>query len=106
MSLEPSVTHASRTAISAHVEPVDTMVATPEKIIAPPASAPQLPSPEQVFAEWLLWVPCGADLRAAARAQIAEIDRRGSRHPDAQYLRALFVAIAGGYSRRQASANL
>jgi hypothetical protein len=67
---------------------------------AVPTTRP-LSSPEQVFADWLLWVPRGADLSAAARAQIASIDRRGSFHPDVQYLRTLLIAVAGGCPRRQ-----
>jgi hypothetical protein len=70
-------------------------------IVVPVPAARPLPSPEQVFADWLLWVPQGADLSAAAREQIASIDRRGSLHPGAQYLRTLLVAVAGGCPRRQ-----
>lgn len=55
-----------------------------------------LPPPEKVFADWLLWVPRNADLCAAAREQIALIDRCGSHHPDLQFLRTLLAAVAGG----------
>jgi hypothetical protein len=55
-----------------------------------------LPPPEEVFADWLLSVPHGADLEAAARKQIALIDRRMPFHPDVQCLRMLLVAVAGG----------
>jgi hypothetical protein len=78
----------------------DTMIGVPV------TAASSLPSPEQVFAEWLLWVPRGADLCAAAREQIAAIDQRGFHHPDIQYLRTLLVALAGGCTRRQTSTNL
>ena len=54
-----------------------------------------LPPPEEVFADWLLSVPHGADLEAAARKQIALIDRRMPFHPDVQCLRMLLVAVAG-----------
>ena len=54
-----------------------------------------LPPPEEVFADWLMSVPHGADLAAAARRQIALIDRRMLFHPDVQCLRMLLVAVAG-----------
>ena len=54
-----------------------------------------LPPPEEVFADWLMSVPHGADLAAAARSQIALIDRRMPFHPDVQCLRMLLVAVAG-----------
>ena len=54
-----------------------------------------LPPPEEVFADWLMSVPHGADLAAAARRQIALIDRRMPFHPDVQCLRMLLVAVAG-----------
>ena len=54
-----------------------------------------LPPPEEVFADWLLSVPHGADLAAAAREQIALIDRRMPFHPDVQCLRMLLAAVAG-----------
>jgi hypothetical protein len=54
-----------------------------------------LPPPEEVFADWLMSVPLGADLEAAARRQIALIDRRIPFHPDVQCLRMLLVAVAG-----------
>jgi hypothetical protein len=58
------------------------------------ASVCPLPSPEKVFADWLLWVPLGVDLRAAAREQIALIDRYGAHHPDIKFLRTLLAAVA------------
>lgn len=54
-----------------------------------------LPPPEEVFMDWLMSVPHGADLEAAARRQIALIDRRMPFHPDVQCLRMLLVAVAG-----------
>jgi hypothetical protein len=54
-----------------------------------------LPPPEEVFADWLMSVPHGADIAAAARRQIALIDRRMPFHPDVQCLRMLLVAVAG-----------
>ena len=54
-----------------------------------------LPPPEEVFADWLLSVPHGADLAAAAREQVALIDRRMPFHPDVQCLRMLLAAVAG-----------
>ena len=59
------------------------------------AAISPLPPPEEVFADWLLSVPHGADLRHAARRQIALIDRRRSLHPDVQVLRVLLAAVAG-----------
>jgi len=54
-----------------------------------------LPPPEEVFVDWLMSVPHGADLEAAARRQIALIDKRSWFHPDAQCLRMLLAAVAG-----------
>jgi hypothetical protein len=65
-----------------------------------------LPSPERVFADWLRSVPRGTDLCAAAREQIAVLDRRASRHPDVQFLRTLLAAAAGDYSWRKPFTNL
>lgn len=60
-----------------------------------------LPPPQEVFLDWLMSVPHGADLEAAARRQIALIDRRGSLHPDVLILRTLLVTVAGpsGWSK-------
>jgi len=102
MSLDHAVAHALETSHSGHVETLKTPAEKPDTtIVVPPASLGLLPSPEQVFAEWLLWVPRDADLCVAAREQIASIDRRGSRHPNVQYLRTLLRAVAEGESRRQ-----
>lgn len=54
-----------------------------------------LPPPEEVFADWLLSVPHGADLAAAARRQVELIDDRGRSNPDIACLRMLLVAVAG-----------
>ena len=54
-----------------------------------------LPPPSEIFADWLLSVPHDADLEAAARAQIALIDRSTVIHPDLSCLRMLLLALAG-----------
>lgn len=54
-----------------------------------------LPPPDEVFADWLLSVPHGEDLAAAARRQVELIDDRGQSHPDVACLRMLLVAVAG-----------
>jgi len=54
-----------------------------------------LPPPDEVFADWLLSVPHGADIATAARRQVELIDDRGLTHPDVACLRMLLVAIAG-----------
>jgi hypothetical protein len=56
-------------------------------------SAP-LPEPEDVFMEWLVSLPRGADLEAAALRQIGLIDRRAPLGPQGLRLRALFAAVA------------
>lgn len=65
------------------------------------AAISPLPPPDEVFVDWLMSVPPGADLEAAARHQIALIDRRGQLHPDVQVLRTLLAAVAGrgGWSK-------
>lgn len=70
--------------------------------VSPPAldgrkqsSVSPLPPPEEVFVDWLMSVPHDADLEAAARGQIALIDRRAPLHPDVLCLRALLAAVAG-----------
>lgn len=65
-----------------------------------------LPPPEEVFADWLMSVPHGADLAAAARGQIALIDRRVPFHPDVQCLRMLLVAVAGDSGWQRPPRNL
>ena len=54
-----------------------------------------LPPPEEVFIDWLMSLPHGANIEGAARRQIALIDERGSVHPHVQCLRTLLVAVAG-----------
>ena len=53
-----------------------------------------LPPPDEVFADWLLSVPHGADIAAAARRQVELIDARATAHPDVACLRLLLVAVA------------
>jgi len=65
-----------------------------------------LPPPEEVFADWLMSVPHSADLAAAARKQIALIDRRMSFHPDVQCLRMLLAAVAGDSGWQRPLRNL
>lgn len=62
-------------------------------------NAPRVPAPETIFFRWLLSLPAGVDVDAAARRQIEVIDRRRAFHPDAERLRALFAAAAGESSR-------
>jgi hypothetical protein len=54
-----------------------------------------LPPPEEVFIDWLMAVPHGADIEEAARRKIAVIDRCGSLHPDVFKLRTLLAVVAG-----------
>ena len=72
----------------------DTVVARQAHDLRAVAYIGSIPSPETVFIDWLLWLPPGANLRAAAREQIALIDRRASLHPDVQFLRTLLAAVA------------
>jgi hypothetical protein len=72
----------------------DTVVARQAHDLRAVASIGPIPSPETVFIDWLLWLPRDANLRAAAREQIALIDRRASLHPDVQFLRTLLAAVA------------
>lgn len=53
------------------------------------------PPPEDVFADWLMPVPHGADIEVAARGQIEIIDARFPLHAHVQCLRMLLVAVAG-----------
>jgi len=59
------------------------------------AAISPLPPPEEVFVDWLMSVPHGADLATAARRQIELIDRRMPLHPHVQCLRMLLVAVEG-----------
>ena len=96
-----------------YTEPDMTMEANPDTVVArqvldlrTTASTAPLPSPEAVFVDWLLWLPRGANLRAAARLQIALIDRHASVHPDVQVLRTLLAAVAGEGTWRKPFTNL
>ncbi|MDH6230678.1 hypothetical protein M2281_001250 [Mesorhizobium soli] len=64
------------------------------------AAVSPLPPPEEIFVDWLMSVPAGADLEAAARKQMALIDRRTPLHPAAQCLRALLATMAGATEPR------
>lgn len=59
------------------------------------AAISPLPPPEEIFIDWLMSVPADDSIEAAARTQIALIDRRATLHPDVQVLRSLLVAVAG-----------
>lgn len=65
-----------------------------------------LPPPEEVFIDWLMSLPHGESIEAAAQRQIALIDRRTSLHPDVQCLRTLLVAVAGTAYWRKPVSNL
>ena len=70
------------------------------------ASNDTFPAAEQVLVDWMMSVPRGVNLEAAARQQIALIDKRAMVHPELQYLRTLFVGIAGECNWRGAFTNL
>ena len=53
-----------------------------------------LPSPEDVFIAWLLWLPDGVDLPEAALQEVARLDRRSALPPGAKRLRDLLLAVA------------
>jgi hypothetical protein len=72
----------------------------------PRPRAARLPAPEEVFVHWLLSVPAGDNLAAAARAQIALIDQRAPLHPDVACLRTLLDAVASDCSWRKPTLNL
>lgn len=59
-----------------------------------PLALPGCPAPEDVFLVWLLNLPDGADLAAAARSEIARIDRSRLRNAKVARLRDLFVEAA------------
>jgi hypothetical protein len=96
---------APRSGGSIHTE-VDTVIARQALDLRTVAAVSPLPPPEKVFADWLLWVPRGANLCEAARAQIALIDRRASHHPDVQFLRTLLAAVADDCAWRIPFTNL
>jgi hypothetical protein len=90
-----------------------TRVANPDTVMARQAVDPRtaasdcpLPSQERVFADWFRSLPHGADLCAAAREQMALIDRRASHHPDVQFLRTLLAAVAGDGTWHKPFTNL
>ncbi|OWJ64574.1 hypothetical protein [Inquilinus limosus] len=66
-------------------------VLRPAPAVAEPV--PPLPPPEQVFLDWLMWLPAGADIEAAARREIARLDRRMPLAGGARRLRALFQTL-------------
>lgn len=66
-----------------------------EPAVAEPVSPP-LPPPEQVFLDWLMWLPADADIEAAARREIARLDRRMPLAGGARRLRSLFQALLAG----------
>ena len=55
-----------------------------------------LPSPEDIFIAWLLWLPDDVDLPEAALQEVARLDRRAALPPDAKRLRDLLLAVARG----------
>ena len=55
-----------------------------------------LPSPEDVFIAWLLWLPDDVDLPEAALQEVARLDRRAALPPGAKRLRDLLLAVARG----------
>ena len=59
-----------------------------------PLALPGCLAPEDVFLVWLLDLPDGADLAAAARSEIARIDRSTLRNAKLARLRDLFVEAA------------
>ncbi len=76
------------------------MTAREDKIVAMRplnrmAAVSPLPPPQEVFLDWLMSVPHDQDMEAAAKKQIALLDRHASLHPDAQTLRMLLAAMAG-----------
>jgi hypothetical protein len=104
---------APRSGGSICAEADTTIVAKPDTVVARQAlglrtvaAVCPLLSPEKVFVEWLLWVPRGANLCAAAREQLALIDRCASHHPDVQFLRMLLAAVAGDSTGRKPFTNL
>ena len=60
-----------------------------------------LPSPEDVFIAWLLWLPDGVDLPEAALQEVARLDLRPALPPGAERLRDLLLAVARGQGQRQ-----
>src|SRR3546814_12435078 len=50
-----------------------------------------MPRPEDVFLAWLCSLPAGADIAAAARREVARIERRAPLRPELQRLPAPFL---------------
>jgi len=50
--------------------------------------------PEEVFLLWLLWLPDGAEVKAAARSEIERIDASRADDPRTLRLKSLFQAVA------------
>ncbi len=59
------------------------------------ATISPLPPPEEVFVDWLLSLPHDISIEAAARRQLAVMDRRALPNSDVQVLRTLLAAVAG-----------
>ena len=55
-----------------------------------------LPSPEDIFIAWLLWLPDDVDLPEAALQEVARLDRRAASPPGAKRLRDLLLAVSRG----------
>lgn len=58
-----------------------------------------MPEPEDVFLPWLLSVPCGADMAAAADMEIARLERYNGSHPGPKRLAAVFQAFRRSLTR-------
>ncbi len=50
-----------------------------------------LPSPESIILAWGLWLPDGTDIAAAARREVARIERKAPLCPNLVQLRNLFL---------------
>ncbi|HEY4191514.1 MAG TPA: hypothetical protein VGM46_02610 [Mesorhizobium sp.] len=70
------------------------------------AKVSPLPPPEEVFIDWLMALPHHACIEAAARREIARIDRRNLLHADVQRLRVMLLAVAGAIQWRRPLASL
>lgn len=60
-----------------------------------------LPAPEDVFLAWLLSLPDDADVAAAARLEIARLDRKAPLSAGPLRLRQLMEQAVGGCCHRQ-----
>lgn len=65
-----------------------------------PVLQSRLPEPEDIFLAWLLQVPEGVDLAAAAQREVERIDQSRVRGMAVARLRDLFVAAARSAARR------